>query len=434
MTQINIPPIIVPTVCIYEVFSVEGECGDISVGDVVCRPCSDECEEILTCSSENCNLVLTHFSPDCLPCPSGAITLSPDFECDLPAGRVYNVNQGIFYEDIQPAIDDANPGDTLIVFPGTFEETADIIVDRPLTITGISADNTIVEFLNPPGATLGNFTIAVDDVTIRNLLLIGPTPAGGDTSLLRINNAPGNTFYENIIIDSMILEGGRRTAIIKATNLSITNTTFIHSGNRHAIELRAGTGLFDISNNTFLGGEFTRNAIIFQVNTPFDTFTDATFNIESNNVTRFAQLVLFVLAASTNISINVSDNVMDHQDRPGPSIPFIPSTDFTTITPIIIQGNDITNPNPPINNPDPFSAISNLSVYLDYAFSGPGAAVPADGQIQVYNNIFRVALPWGFDTDEVFTDAPVGYNDVATTPATMSLDAFILVGNTSIPL
>ncbi|MGD6804711.1 hypothetical protein [Rossellomorea aquimaris] len=436
VTQVTVPPVIIPTSCIYEVFSVMGECSGIDVGDQICEPCEDACEEILTCTSGDCSLVLTRQFTDCAPCPTGAVILPSDFVCTAPEGRVYNVNKDLFYDDIQPAIVDADPGNTLIVFPGLFEEIANITVDKSLTITGLSAETTIVEFLNNPGVVLSNFIIAADDVTISNLHLIGPTLTG-DTSLLRINNAPGNTLYDNITIDSVILEGGRRSAIIKASNLTIANTSFIHNGSSHAIELRSGSGLFDISNNTFNGGPSSRNAIIFQVNTPFDTFTNATYNIENNNVTRFAQLVLFALAASTNISINVSNNVMDHVDRPGPTIPFLPPTlpsDFSTITPILIQGNDITNPNQPVNNMDPQQAISNLSVYVDYAYTTPIGAVPADGQIQVYNNIFRVALPWGLNTDEHFLNDPVGFNDVANTPPAMSLDAFDLAGNTSIPL
>ncbi|MCR6105876.1 hypothetical protein HXA34_06165 [Salipaludibacillus agaradhaerens] len=389
VTQINIPSIIVPTSCVYEIVSAEGNCEGLTIGDQVCKPCASVCDDILICSSPDCILVLNRLFTNCVPCPSGAVTLPDDFDCIPPAGRVYNVNQNIFYNDIQPAIDDAASGDTLLVFPGTFEETDKITVDKPLTITGLSAENTIVEFLNIPiAAPLGNFIIAADDVTIRNLHLIGPTPVSGDSSLLRVDNAPGQTLYDNVTIDSLVLEGGRRTAVIKAFNLSITNTTFIHSSNSHAIELRSGSGLFDISNNTFFGSENSITAIIFQVNTPFDTFINATYNIQNNNVTRFSQFVRLVLAASQNISIFITDNVVNHEDRGGASIPFIPpspSSAFTTISPILIEGNEITNPNPP----------SNLSVYFDYRFTTPPGAVPADGQIQVYNNTFRVALPWG---------------------------------------
>ncbi|MGE7925916.1 hypothetical protein ACQKND_22410 [Viridibacillus arvi] len=79
-------------------------------------------------------------------CPIGGITLSSDFVCTTPSGRVLNVNTGVYYKDIQPAIDNANSGNTLIVFLGTFIETEDIIVNKSLTITGLSALNTVVDF------------------------------------------------------------------------------------------------------------------------------------------------------------------------------------------------------------------------------------------------------------------------------------------------
>ena len=99
-------------------------------------------------------------------CPAGGLILPPEFTCNPPAGRVYDVNQNVFYPDIQPAIDGANSGDTLIVFPGVFTENVDIIVNKPLTITGFSALNTFVDFPNPP--IQSNFTIAANNVTIEN--------------------------------------------------------------------------------------------------------------------------------------------------------------------------------------------------------------------------------------------------------------------------
>ena len=107
----------------------------------------------------------------------------------------------------------------------------------------------------------------------------------------------------------------------------------------------------NISGNTFSGGPNSQDAIIFQVDTPTDTFINASYIIQNNTMTRFSHFVLFNLAANQNISINVSNNVIDQQDRPGPTITFIPPTqpyDFSTITPILIENNQITNPNPPI--------------------------------------------------------------------------------------
>ncbi|CAM5195436.1 Right handed beta helix domain-containing protein OS=Lysinibacillus sphaericus OX=1421 GN=LS41612_00630 PE=4 SV=1 [Lysinibacillus sphaericus] len=105
----------------------------------------------------------------------------------------------------------------------------------------------------------------------------------------------------------------------------------------------------------------------------------------------------------------------------------------------MIENNQITNPNPPIESPDPFSVSSNLSVYVDYTYTlGLPTSIPANGQIQVYNNIFNVALPWGLVVppniyDVVFPNDPVGYN-MTDAPGTMSLNAFALMGNVSTPI
>ena len=442
-TPINIPQINVPFSCVYEVAATSGACTGIAVGDIICEPCTGMCEETLICSNQSCTLILTSSSTDCMFCPVGGLTLPSDFVCTTPSGRVLNVNKGVFYNDIQPAIDDANSGDTLIVFPGTFVETAPIIVSKSLTITGLSALNTVVEFPNPPVES--NLYIAADNVTIKNLHFNSPTITNADdVSLLRINHAPGNGLYDNITLDNVIIEGGpKRLAIINASNLSIINSTFIHTGTRHAIELRSGTGTMNISGNTFSGGPNSQDAIIFQVDTPTDTFNNAAYIIQNNTMTRFSHFVLFNLAASNNITINVSNNVVDQQDRPGPTITFIPPTqpsDYSTITPILIENNQITNPNPPIDDPVPFNVSSNLSVYVDYTYTlGLPTSIPANGQIQVYNNIFNVALPWGlvaplpFVYDVVFPSDPVGYNTTFA-PGTMSLSAFDLMGNVSTPI
>ncbi|TQR17460.1 hypothetical protein [Psychrobacillus soli] len=440
---INIPQINVPFSCVYEVAATTGTCNGIAVGDIICEPCTGMCEETLICSNQSCTLFLTSSSTDCMFCPVGGLTLPSDFVRTTPSGRVLNVNKGVFYNDIQPAIDGANSGNTLIVFPGTFTETSPITVNKSLTITGLSALNTVVEFPNPPVES--NFYIAANNVTIKNLHFNSPTITGADdVSLLRINHAPGNGLYDNITFDNVIIEGGtKRLSIINASNLSILNSTFIHTFNRHAIELRSGTGTMNISGNTFSGGPSSQDAIIFQVNTPTDTFTNASFIIQNNTMTRFSHFVLFNLAANTNISINVSNNVVNQLDRPGPTITFIPPTtpfNFSTITPILIENNQITNPNPPIDDPNPFNVSSNLSVYVDYTYTlGLPTSIPANGQIQVHNNIFNVALPWGLVAplvpvyDVVFPSDPVGYNTTFA-PVTMSLNAFNLVGNVSTPI
>ena len=443
-TPIKIPQINAPFSCVYEVAVTTGPCNGIAVGDIICKPCTGMCEETLICSNQSCTLILTSSSTDCMFCPVGGLTLSSDFVCTTPSGRVLDVNQGVFYDDIQPAIDGANSGDTLIVFPGTFIETADITVNKSLTITGLSALNTVVEFPNPPVAQ-SNLNIAADNVTIKNLHFNSPTITNADdVSLLRIEHAPLNGLYNNITFDNVIIEGGtKRLAIINASNLSIINSTFIHTGNRHAIELRSGTGTMNISGNTFSGGPNSQDAIIFQVDTPTDTFSNASYIIQNNTMTRFSHFVLFNLGANANISINVSNNVVNQLDRPGPTITFIPPIqpyDFSTITPILIENNQITNPNPPIDDPIPFNVSSNLSVYVDYTYTlGLPTSIPANGQIQVYNNIFNVALPWGlvaplpFVYDVVFPSDPVGYNTTFA-PGTMSLNAFNLVGNVSTPI
>ena len=76
---------------------------------------------------------------------------------------VLNVEQHVWYYDIQPAIDDANPGEHINVYSENFNEN--IIIDKPLTVTGfegasIHGDNTgrVVQILSD-NVEFGGFNI-----------------------------------------------------------------------------------------------------------------------------------------------------------------------------------------------------------------------------------------------------------------------------------
>ncbi len=105
----------------------------------------------------------------------------------------------------------------------------------------------------------------------------------------------------------------------------------------------------------------------------------------------------------------------------------------------MIENNQITNPNPPIESPDPFSVSSNLSVYVDYTYTlGLPTSIPANGKYKSITIYLMWYLPWGLVVppniyDVVFPNDPVGYN-MTDAPGTMSLNAFALMGNVSTPI
>ena len=403
--------------CVYELIEVGGaDCGDFIVGDLICLPCDPPCDQFLACSNDTCTFVLSRTSEECVFCPPNGKVLPDGTTCSIQNGRVLNVNTGVFYDAIEVAVAAASPGDTLIVFPGAYNPPSFLAIDKSLTLRGLSAADTVVTFPN----SLDNATslrIQADNVLIDGLHFIAPTSAtDGNNALLGIDYAGFPNLYENITIQNSILEGGRRSAFIRARNLSLLDNEFIHNGNRNALQIFNGEGDTNILRNTFSGSAASRAAITFEDGT--GGFT-GNLTIEDNTATSHSQFVLFNLAGFNGVSISVRRNNVNHESRLGSTIIFIP-IDFSNTMPIVIEDNVITNPN------GATATESNLAVYVDYRFGG--ASVPADGQIQVINNVLNVALPWGIPgEDTVFPDAPVGFSTMA--PPAMSLDAFFLSGN-----
>ena len=339
------------------------------------------------------------------------ITTSEDVT--VHSNRIRNINSGINYPSIPAAIIAASDGDTIELSPGRYTLTSALIINRPLTLRGISARLTEIEFVLAPIPATGFLSISADQVIIENLHWIGPTAPSGDSSLFNIptNGFPG-VMYKNIAMRYNIFEGGRRTAFIKAEDLSLIGNTILHNGDRDVFVLERVAGSTLIYGNRLIGGPASRRAFSIETGNSFD-FAAGTITISNNFSTRFSQYVLFNTVPS-NLDLFIGENYLDHMDRSGSSIIFLPFGDFSLINTILIDDNIVINPNP-----------ERLAVYVD--FSSGGTFVPANDQIQVYNNKFSFQLPWGKATDTVDTLFPVGYSSGA--PITMSLNVFDLQNN-----
>ncbi|WP_051314887.1 hypothetical protein [Alteribacter aurantiacus] len=356
--------------------------------------------------------------------PDAFITLNEDQTYDyitigsnvnVNSERILNVNQGITYASIPLAITNAAPGDTILLSPGTYTLTSQLIIDRSLTLRGISSAYTNVVFDFIPVSPVGYLSIRASDVVVENIHWIGPTTAGGDISLF---NIPSFGFPEilrdNIVLQYNIFQGGRYTAFIKAQNLLFIGNTFLHNGNRDGLVFQRIDGNTIVYGNRFNGSATSRRFISIETANQFD-FAGGSITVGNNFVTSFQQYILYN-SPPVNLTFIVDENYIDHTGGPAGStiIFFLPAWSFGGFEEILIDDNIIINPNP-----------NRLGVFIDYR-SG-GTSIPADDQIQVYNNSFSVALPWGAAGDTVDPNYPVGYSTNA--PVGMSLDVFDLQGN-----
>lgn len=190
--------------------------------------------------------------------PAGAghtLTVCPDGSCD--------------HTTIQGALDEADPGTTITVAPGTYEESLDVSVPG-VTITG-PTDPTVdhrdyevlglvdlggtylipierVVFVDPPGSKPA-FDVRADDVTLRNASFEG-----------RNNRVKG---ADNVTLESVVIEGRPHGLNVASARVSVTNSTLVAgtSGTGNAAKLHgAGTDGSRLRNNTI--AEFDNGPIL----------------------------------------------------------------------------------------------------------------------------------------------------------------------------
>ena len=191
------------------------------------------------------------------------------------AGPVNNLTQATNYIAIQPAIDAANPGDTLEASAGTYNER--VVITKPLTLQGADKITTILSGSTFPDSGRGILVSnGITNVNIRNMTVqnfagtngnthAGIYAIGGNnnlsvTNVIIQNNVGGSGFYANgpintVLIDSVTASGhtaNARGIVIwngLKENITITNCE-VFNNNCCGIELQDGTASgVTISNN-----------------------------------------------------------------------------------------------------------------------------------------------------------------------------------------
>ncbi|MEB3100420.1 hypothetical protein [Ferviditalea candida] len=351
-----------------------------------------------------------------------ALSFQADVSAILTGDSIYNPDQNTFYRTINEAVADAAPNETIELLSGTYQQPSELVIDKPLTLRGRSAEQTVVTF--DPAVPIG-LRLQADDVTVEDMQFIVATESSGDNWALEIPlkavpaEAP-EEYFSNITIQRAVIQGGRRNAEIAAENLTLRDTQFVHRGDLDSVNIRVARGTTAIERNVFNGGELSRAAIT--VGDSEQYLTTGRLRVDGNLARSHAEFTRFDLSRFRDIEeLAVINNTVEYVPQEVPTssavtlMPPLESLGFEQLPAIQFEQNTIDNPNPG----------ENLAVYLDYLQGG--IAVPAEGQIKVYDNVFNIPRPWGVEGDTVSEIAPVGFSPEA--PQGISLAVFDLKGN-----
>ncbi|MCP9762258.1 PKD-like domain-containing protein, partial [Lacihabitans soyangensis] len=222
------------------------------------------------------------------------LTHDPDLAC---LGKiqyfkpVHNFTQNLYYTNIQPAINAANPNDVIKLAEWTFNERA--VIDKSLTIEGLNSDKSLTVIdgtgLTSVGSAAGDksgikINSGVTGVIIKNLTLQNFTGGGGNadagiyaigsnnnlmvTNVALKNNVAASGFYANgpvntvSITNSLVENNGSVTSRVRGIviwngfkqNITITGNTIINN-DCCGIELSDGTAsAVNVSGNTVIIG------------------------------------------------------------------------------------------------------------------------------------------------------------------------------------
>jgi hypothetical protein len=309
-------------------------------------------------------------------------------------------------------------GGTVHVLDGTYPIASQLVVTKPMTLTGSSA-NSLPQIVFNPSTNVDGLVIQSDDVTIDNVHLISNRAITGDNAIFRVPLRTLANLYKNIALRSSIVEGTTRSGYIWAENITIEDNEFIHQAvNTQSLRFQMVRGITNVLNNRFQGNSTSIGAVIFEPNIASYTVS-GTINVTGNTMMSFNQFFNFYCILAGPTSLFIENNNIDHEANSGSSIILTTRVDYSMMQALIIQNNYFVNNIP-----------TRLAVY--FAGGGGGSNIPADDQIKIYTNIFNFPNGYGERPgDVVDPQYPVGYNSTAASFG-MTLDAFDLQGNTNV--
>ena len=312
---------------------------------------------------------------------------------------------------IQAAIDDANPGDTIQVAAGTYEEQ--LIIDKTINLQGEDRETTIIEY--PPAPVSDQYLVLVnaDDVTIREFKLLGHFSAPSRAVYI-IHSKKTGLIVENNEIQGFIgvfgnlINGQIRNNIIGTNRKGI----YIPGGNNvlnlliegNTIEPAEGAGPYAYN----CGAIYMDNAnyVTIEGNTmkDFSSLTDSSMTdgrgIEgshNSDITIFDNTFVNNRDAITMWIVNnitISENLINNSDRFG----------------INIKGQDILIENNDIQN----NGHSGINV-AEYVIETKNVAIHHNNFIG--NKNFGVVINKGGDVGDVIADATCNWWGAVSGPS-----------------
>ncbi|GAI55643.1 unnamed protein product, partial [marine sediment metagenome] len=103
----------------------------------------------------------------------------------------------VIYSSIQDAINDASPGETVLVHPGTYNEQ--VVINKQLTLNGANADVNAVTGTRGSESIIDGGTSTAVTTSAGDVIVNGFTLDGGITLDDLANSISGGTISNNII-------------------------------------------------------------------------------------------------------------------------------------------------------------------------------------------------------------------------------------------
>ncbi|MCB0918893.1 MAG: IPT/TIG domain-containing protein [Actinobacteria bacterium] len=296
------------------------------------------------------------------------------------------------FTEPQQAIDavSGQPEATVNVLAGTYTipETAKpatepgLTIDAPVTLQGWDSDDCqeknscpTIEFL---GQTTTGLRVKANDVTIENLAFVQqevpPSTPGGQ--LIEVPQPDPGTVFDDVFINEVVIDGGRRGLRASGQDLTVTNSVFTGQA-ADAILIPTITGSSAFQGNYFEGTGTSKKAINFEeqyqsLPASGDVFVEYNTTKGKNNLMSWN---IWPQQAGGKVNLSVVHNTVVSSG--GPMVAFWASSNpdaFGLFSAIAIDSNL-------------FTEGGGTPVLVDYTGAGKSGAVPANSLIDVSNNL-----------------------------------------------